>query len=139
MKKTLALLIALLLLCALPALTEARLSVAVDALGQTLRLNAEGPEIPELEGRWVGKLSLGPLFPDVDAAVTVAPGGAGESPFTMEYTDGGFTIRVNGGDDHGLVDCGGTWALDGDALTMDIRVALSGGETFSCAAEFERN
>ena len=115
--------------------------------------DAEAPEetaaapIPEaLVGQWRGTGTPKNGGPAIDLSATINADGTGEYtfiqddytesyPFTISSDDSAFSVEIPADNTLGISACGGTWALEGGVLKLDITTTFANGGSYSYTAE----
>ena len=110
----------------------------------------EEPSIPdELVGQWRGTGAPTGGGSAIDLTATINADGNGEYtfeqsgyresyPFTISNDDSAFSVDIPANNTLGISVCGGSWALEGGVLKLDITTTFASGRRFSYTAECER-
>jgi len=110
----------------------------------------EDPAIPdELVGQWRGTGMPKGGGPAIDLTATINADGTGEYtfgqsgyresyPFTISADNSAFSVDIPADNALGISACGGSWALEGGVLKLDITTTFASGGSYSYTAECER-
>ena len=110
----------------------------------------EDPAIPdELVGQWRGTGMPKGGGPAIDLTARIDADGTGEYtfdqsdyhesyPFTISSDDSTFSVDIPADNALGISACGGSWALEGGVLKLDITTTFASGGSYSYTAECEK-